>query len=94
MTKQSLHGGNVNCKIFSVEKNPEEASRSVAQNFKLLSKLTEACIGGLGSSSRLVCSICCSVCLGDLLKSFSDRRVYKQPRNEPAEWRCESEASD
>lgn len=41
VTKQSLYGRNVNCEISSDEKMSEQASRSVAQNFKLLSELTE-----------------------------------------------------
>lgn len=44
VAKQSLYGRNVNCEIFSDEKNPEQGSRSVAQNFKLLSKLTETLV--------------------------------------------------
>lgn len=41
VTKQSLYGRNVNCEISSDEKLSAQASRSVAQNFKLLSELTE-----------------------------------------------------
>lgn len=87
VTKQSLYGRNVNCEIFSDEKKSEQASWSVAQNFKLLSELTDFCSELMCHNSRSVYSMCCSVWLCDLLKSFSDRRVYKQLRDEPTEQR-------